>query len=149
MLEREVARSREAAGHRWLVVAALAACITALTTGCAGRDDRAQVRATTERFYAAVGHRDGAQACAELGEDTVKQIEQQEKSRCAEAVVKLKLAGARIRAVRVFLTSAKVDLAGGESAYLDETESGWKLSAVGCKPQGKPRDRPFDCEVEA
>jgi len=52
--------------------------------------------------------------------------------------------------VEVFATNAKVDLSSGESAYLSPEPAGWKLSAIGCKPEeGKPRDRPLDCEVEA
>jgi len=41
-------------------------------------------------------------------------------------------------------------LSSTESAYLSEEPDGWKLSAVGCLPkEGKPRDRPLDCEVES
>jgi hypothetical protein len=51
---------------------------------------------------------------------------------------------------QVYITSAKVDLADGESAFLDRTPAGWKLAAVGCKPKGsKPADRPYDCELES
>lgn len=38
----------------------------------------------------------------------------------------------------------------GESVFLDKGPDGWKLSAIACKVEdGKPRDRPLDCEVEA
>ena len=50
----------------------------------------------------------------------------------------------------VFITNARVDVSSGESAYLGREPAGWKLSAIGCKPeQGKPRDRPLDCAVQA
>ncbi len=50
----------------------------------------------------------------------------------------------------VFITNAKVDLSGGESAFLSREDDGWKLSAIACKPEkGKPADRPFECEVES
>jgi hypothetical protein len=26
---------------------------------------------------------------------------------------------------------------------------GWRISALGCKPQGKPADTPFECELQA
>ena len=52
--------------------------------------------------------------------------------------------------VHVFVTSAKVDFSTGESVFLDEGPGGWKLSAIACRvTEGKPRDRPLDCEVEA
>jgi hypothetical protein len=55
-----------------------------------------------------------------------------------------------VRRAAVYITSAKVDLTHGESAFLNRTSAGWKLVAVGCKPQaGKPADQPFACELEA
>ena len=39
---------------------------------------------------------------------------------------------------------------GGESAFLSEGTDGWKLSAVGCKPEkGRPHNRPYECEAES
>ena len=47
-------------------------------------------------------------------------------------------------------TAAKVDLSGGESVFLGREEDGWKLSALACKAEeGKPADRPWECEVES
>jgi hypothetical protein len=118
--------------------------------GCGVRDDRRQVRAVTDRFSSAIASKDGAAACAALSEDTAKQIESQESKPCPSAIVGLGLPTSRAVRVQIFLTSAKVDLAGGATAFLGRTKSGWKLSAIGCKAaQGKPRDRPFECEVEA
>ena len=51
--------------------------------------------------------------------------------------------------VDVTLTSAKVDLATGESLFFSEQHAGWRIAALGCKPQGKPTDMPFDCELQA
>ena len=48
------------------------------------------------------------------------------------------------------MTNAKADLSGGESAFLSREPDGWRLTAIGCKAETrKPRDRPFDCELEA
>jgi hypothetical protein len=52
--------------------------------------------------------------------------------------------------VEVYVTNAKADLESGESAYLLQTQDGWRISAVGCTPEGgKPADRPYDCELQA
>ena len=54
------------------------------------------------------------------------------------------------RRAEVFVTNARVEVAGGESAYLGREPTGWKLTAVGCKPaDGKPAARPLECEVES
>ena len=48
---------------------------------------------------------------------------------------------------QVFATNAKVDLADGRSAFLEQTGDGWRIAAAGCEPQGG--DEPYDCELEA
>jgi hypothetical protein len=43
-----------------------------------------------------------------------------------------------------------VTLSSGETAFLDQGHEGWRLSAIGCEPEnGKPADRPYDCELES
>ena len=51
--------------------------------------------------------------------------------------------------VTVALTSAKVDLAKGESFFLSKETAGWRISALGCRPSASPTDTPFDCELQA
>ena len=124
----------------------LALCVL----GCGTADDRAAARETTERFYAAVANDDGAAACEELSEDTVKELESQSGQECADAVTDLEYAGGSVVTVEVYATNAKADLSGGESAFLSPESGSWKLSAIACRPEeGKPRDRPLDCEVQA
>jgi hypothetical protein len=48
--------------------------------------------------------------------------------------------------VRVYATSAEVELAGGDTLFLDDTQQGWRLQAVGCHPNG---DGPYECEEQA
>jgi hypothetical protein len=104
----------------------------------------------TERFYAAVAHDDGAAACEELSEDTVKELERQSGRECADAVTELEFAGGSVVMVEVYATNAKADVSGGESVFLSPEAGSWKLSAIACKPEaGEPRDRPLDCDVEA
>jgi len=127
-----------------LVLAALA------TAGCGRSGDRAEVRSVTEHFLAAVESGDGQAACADLSTDTRKELESQEQRDCREAVRELQLEPGATDRVEVYVTSAKVDLASGQSAFLSRTQEGWRLSAVGCEPEaGEPAETPYDCELEA
>jgi hypothetical protein len=47
--------------------------------------------------------------------------------------------------VQVYETDAAATFAGGRIAYLDLTDTGWRVSAAGCTPQG---EAPADCELE-
>jgi len=116
---------------------------------CGVADDRAASRATVERFADAQRRGDGAAACALLGDEAVRTLVEQEGGPCRRAVRSVELGGRRITRVKVYITSAKVDLAGAASAFLDREPEGWRLSAVGCRPsEGKPADRPLDCELD-
>jgi len=129
----------------------IAAAVLAIGTAACGRsDDRAEVRSVTDGFLAAYAADDGAAACARLSSHTVQALEDQEQAPCSRAVTELQLDVGDIARVEVYVTNAKVDLTTGESAYLSEEAAGWRLSAVGCRPEdGKPADRPFECEAEA
>ena len=125
-----------------LVCLALAACGTG--------DDRAQARAVTERFVAAIDADRGGDACEQLSDATAEELEKQEKRSCDDAITGLDLSGGAVVTTEVYVTNAKVDLASGESVFLDREPSGWKISAAGCRSTGgKPRDRPLDCELQA
>jgi hypothetical protein len=133
---------------RWISTGILLAALA--LSGCGQTAERDAVRTATERFYAAVGSHDGARACAQLSEETIKQLELSEKAKCADAVGSLGLSPTRVTHVEVFVTNAKVDLANGASAFLDETAAGWKLSALGCRPtNGNPQEQPMGCAVES
>ena len=133
-----------------VTIVALALAAGALLGGCGTGDDEQQARAVVERFYDAVRHDRADEACAQLSSDTVKELESQTQQSCRGVITRLEYEGGAIVGVHVFATSAKVELRNGESAFLDREPEGWRLSAVGCKPEkGKPRDRPFDCEAEA
>jgi hypothetical protein len=126
-----------------LAVVALGAC------GCGQSDDRGMVRATTQRFLTAYGADKGDRACAALSQDTREELESQEKRSCPDAIGEVELEPGAVTRIQVTLTSAKVDLASGESLFLSEQAVGWRISALGCKPQGKPADTPFECELQA
>ena len=128
---------------------ALLAAAAVAAAGCGQSDDRATVRATVDRFLTAYTADEGAQACAALSTDTRKELESQESRPCPEAIAAVELDGGAVTRVRIAVTNAKVDLATGESLFLSEQASGWRISALGCRPQGAPARQPFDCELEA
>ena len=129
-----------------LVTAAILALGAA---GCGRGGDAATARTVTDGFFAALAAGDGERACAQLSADTRAALESQEEASCSDAISGLDLAGAQVTRVRVFVTNALVELANGDAAFLDHGRQGWRLSAVGCTPEGEPTDRPFDCELEA
>jgi hypothetical protein len=131
-----------------LLVASLAVAAVG-AAGCGQSDDRDTVRATTQRFLAAYKADEGETACAALSQDTRKELESQESKPCADAIGQVKLEPGAVTRVHVTLTSAKVDLATGESLFFSEQHAGWRIAALGCKPQGKPTDMPFECELQA
>jgi hypothetical protein len=127
-----------------LVIVALA------LAGCGTGDDRDQARATVERFYAAVQADRGDDACAQLADATVEALESQSGQSCERVVTRLDYEPGPVERTQVYITSAKVDLRGDESAFLDREPEGWRISGAGCRPvEGKPRDRPLDCEADA
>jgi hypothetical protein len=127
----------------------LAIGLAALVLGGCGPDaDRSTARAVTDRFFAALGSGNGDEACAQLSPDTRSELESQERKPCRDAITGVGLEGAPIAGVHVYLFNAIAELANGDAAFLEEGQEGWRLSAVGCKSQGKPTSRPYDCDVE-
>lgn len=117
--------------------------------GCGTSSDARQVRVVVERFYAALRAGDGRAACAQLGRQTLQQLQSQSAQRCRAAVTRLSYRPGPVVRARVFVTSAVVDLRGGERAFLNREPAGWRLSAVGCRPSpGQPLDQPLECEVQ-
>jgi ketosteroid isomerase-like protein len=131
--------------HRIVLALALSAVVL---SGCGPDADRNAARAVTDRFFAALSSGDGEQACAQLSPDTRAEVESQEQKPCREAITGLGLEGGSVARVDVYMFNAMAELSNGDAAFLDEGEEGWRLSAVGCKDQGKPTARPYDCDVE-
>jgi hypothetical protein len=139
---------RATRGKSAIAIAVLTAALA--LAGC-GRDaDAAATQAVTERFFSALQSGGGEQACAQLSPDTRSELESQEQRSCRESVSELQLEGGRVAKVEVYVLSAKVDLSNGETVFLEKGREGWRLAAVGCKPEdGNPADRPYDCELQA
>jgi hypothetical protein len=89
--------------------------------------------AVAEGFYGAIEQGDGREACAALAEEARSKLEQQEQAPCEEAILELELPrGATPAETSVYVTTASVSLTEGGKAFLDESASGWKVSAAGC-----------------
>jgi hypothetical protein len=114
-------------------------------SGCGTSDDRRQARAAAEGLYAAVQDGRGEAACTRLMPATVDALERQEGRPCAEAVTEVQLTGGSAENVRVFETGAQAEFDTGNSAFLDRTDEGWRVSAAGCVRQGRS---PAICELE-
>ncbi len=133
----------------------LAICLTAVVAaaaagGCGAAGERDAVRASAERFYAAVEEGDGAAACAQLSGQTAQALAQQARAPCRSAVLDLRVGRGGVASVTVAITSAEVRLADGEAAFLDRARHGWLLTAVGCRfDQGAPQRVPADCEADS
>lgn len=131
---------------------ALALVGLTLLAACGNAVNRDQVRSVVEDFYAAVRNDQGAAACNLLSEAAAKQLESQTGQSCRGVITRLDYAGGRteVADVQIAATQAKVLLANGETMFLNRRSDGWRLTGVACKPEeGKPRDRPMDCEVAA
>jgi hypothetical protein len=116
-------------------------------SGCGTGADRGQVRAVTARFFSALDTHRGAAACMQLSPALRKTITQDESARgCAGAVGRVKARGSPIEVVQVYATSARVDLAGGESVFLSAMRDGWRIDALGCRPRSSG---PFECEEQS
>jgi hypothetical protein len=65
-------------------------------------------------------------------------------------VTRLDVGSGSIAGAQIAETSARVELRGGVSAFLDREPDGWRITAVGCRAQdGPPTDHPMECEAEA
>jgi hypothetical protein len=117
--------------------------------GCGQSGDRAAVRRVTERFLAAYDAKQGSVACGVLSSDTRKSLESEDSKPCPQAIEAVSVSGGAVLKVQVAVTSAKVDLASGESFFLSDERSGWRIAALACRPTNMPTATPFDCELEA
>lgn len=123
-------------------------CLAAALAGCGAGSADEDAADVAEAFYRAVAAKDGDGACAQLSESTISELEKEEMSACPKAVTELKLSGSEAGHSTVYLTSALVELRGGDRVFLDRTPEGWKVSAAGCKPE-PGEEKPDDCEVES
>jgi hypothetical protein len=100
----------------------------------------------TSGFFTALDAHRGGEACKRLSPALAKTIEQQHSvSRCSDAVAKIQARDSAIAVVHVYATSARADLAGGESVFLGLMRDGWRIDALGCRPRASGS---YDCEEQ-
>jgi hypothetical protein len=112
-----------------------------LLTGCSSLQ-QSEVQRVATTFED--GSADPEARCDLLVAATRAALEKQEQASCAEAIDKLQLQGGGVRAVEVWGGQAQVRLE-GDTLFLDETQSGWRVAAASCAPNGQA---PYDCDVE-
>jgi hypothetical protein len=132
---------------RWSVIVSVGAVLAFV--GCGRADDRKTVGVVTERFLGAISDGNEQRACAQLSDGAQQALEQDESKPCPEAVRELddEIQPSAVTRAQVFVTTAKVDLADGQSAFLELTSRGWRVAAAGCRPAGP--DEPYQCVLEA
>jgi hypothetical protein len=108
-----------------------------ILAGCGSGADERDARAAAERFFAALD---------QLSPSTRQALVEQERRRCAEAVLDVPLRGGRAGTVQVDAGSAIVRLGSGDTVFLSNGSTGWQISAVGCRPMSSG---PYHCELEA
>ena len=133
---------------RTLAAIVLLPVIALGTAGCARDADQRTVQSVAGTFFAALGSGDGERACRQLTPDTRAELESQEGKACSEAITGLGLDEAGVVRADVYVLEAVVELSDGQAAFLSQGEEGWRIAAAGCTSQGKPADRPYDCELK-
>jgi hypothetical protein len=125
----------------------LALCLLALggtAAGCGTGADRDDAGHATQALYSAAARHDGTAACAQMSPSLRAELVSDEGERCAKAVLGLDLHGRTPDRVKVYANEALVRLAGGDTVFLSVTREGWRVDALGCRPQSKG---PYDCEA--
>ncbi len=88
---------------------------------------------------------DPEERCDLLVPATRAAFEQSEGAPCVEAIADLPLEGGSVESVEIWGGDAQVKLA-GDTVFLTETSSGWRVTSAACRPQG---EAPYECEVDA
>src|SRR4051812_32171001 len=125
-----------------VAAAAAAASLAGFGTGA----DRDRARAAAQTLYTAAREHEGEVACAQMSPSLRAALVDDEQARCARAVMRLHLTGRTVDVVRVYADAAEVRFDHGDTVFLGDTRQGWRVEALGCKPQGKG---PYDCEEQA
>lgn len=125
----------------------LVAAVAVALAGCGTRGRESDIRAVADRFLTAVDQRDGSTACALLTAQARQALASSEREPCARAVVALRVGAPPVARPQVFVTNGAAVASRGKWLFLDDTGSGWRISAAGCTPM--PRGEPYDCDLKA
>ena len=127
--------------HRVRCGAALALAVL-LVSGCSSTQ-QPEVQRVATAFEDAGG--DPGARCDLLTPKALAALQKSESQSCADAIGQLPLDGGKVESVQVWGGDAQVKLS-GDTVFLTETHTGWKVSAAACQPNA---DAPYDCEVQA
>jgi hypothetical protein len=125
--------------HRWMLAGSGA--LAALLTGCAsaGEPDVSKVATAFEDPSG-----DAQARCDLLAPATLATFESDSSASCPDALPDVPLQGGEVSSVEIWGGDAQVRL-GGDTLFLTQTDTGWKVTAAGCESRG---EAPYDCEVE-
>lgn len=87
---------------------------------------------------------DPAARCALLSPSTAAALEEDEGAECAAAVGEVPAGTGPVASVEVWGGEAQVKLA-GDTMFLTETPSGWRITAADCRPSAAG---PYECRME-
>jgi hypothetical protein len=128
--------------RRTLVVVP-ALLLIGLATGCSGSTDGP--RSAAQAYAKDVAGGDGTAMCRLLAPETRAEVAQSGQSPCAQAIVDEDLPDpGDVQRTQVWGRAAQVRMA-GDTVFLSQFASGWKVVAAGCTPRGS---RPYDCLVQ-
>jgi hypothetical protein len=118
-----------------------AGVLAALLSGCASASEP-DVSTVATAFEDPAG--DPQARCDLLAPATLATFESDSSTSCADAISDVPLQGGEVSAVEIWGGDAQVKL-GGDTLFLTQTDTGWKVTAAGCEPRG---EAPYDCEVD-
>jgi hypothetical protein len=103
------------------------------------------VSEAASNFYAALAEQRGADACALLAPETLREVEQVAGAPCGDAILHEEIAppGELVEVSRFGnQAQARFD---DETTFLAEFPGGWRVVAAGCAER---ESRPYDCQVK-
>jgi hypothetical protein len=123
------------------LAAVAAACAAGMVAGCSSAE-----RPAVEKVATAFEDQSAQaqQRCDLLAPATRDTLEKDASAACADAMQQVALKGGTVRSVQVWGGDAQVQLT-GDTVFLTQTPSGWRVTAAGCEPRG---EAPYDCDVE-
>lgn len=119
------------------------ALLCGVLAGCGTGQREVAASAAAEAFLDALDRRDAAAACTALAPEATKSLTAAEGRSCEESLASQDLPGGAVEEVAVWGDRAQVRT-DADVVFLAELDSGWKIVAAGCRPQG---ERPYLCEV--
>ena len=114
----------------------------AVLAGCANESGERDASKAAAQFLDAAGKGDGETACALLAPKTRDDLAASDGQPCTQSLPMDRLHGT-VGNASVWSDWAQVSTDGG-ALFLTEFDSGWLITAAGCRPNG---DAPYHCVV--